>query len=240
MASNVQKIAQLGNPDFQNVMPLNRGQFNQILKEENLKDFSLLFYDTRLGADLYLEMKELSAHHVEPLTVILTTTENADLKDFLRLSYCPDGVLYEPIINRDLEFVLKQFKFEAQKKNKIDPVKCFRLRSQGEIISIPFLDIIFFESFGKQVALRTQGQEFLFYSNLGTIMAQLDDSFVRCHKGYVINTNYIKGICLSKLQIKVLDQSIIPFSRTYKKALEPWFRKDKHDDHRNSLYFDSR
>ena len=81
-------------------------------------------------------------------------------------------------------------------------------------------DISFFEAKGKKIAVKTKGQEILFYSNFETVLRQLPDWFVRCHKGFVVNTRKIQKVNLSEMSLVLIDKCTIPVSRTYRKEIK--------------------
>ncbi|MHC1734654.1 MAG: LytR/AlgR family response regulator transcription factor [Erysipelotrichaceae bacterium] len=190
-------------------------------------DFSntVFFYDMTTGLESYLSLKEQIFQNARSSSVVLVAEESVQLKDYLRLNYCPDCVIFKPVLLRDIEQVLTQVHQDRLSASSSGPSISFKLKSKGSILAIAQRDIVFFESRGKQIALKTRGQEFLFYSSFGEVQQKIGQTFIRCHKGFMINTEMIKKVNLGRMTITMIDESTIPLSRTYKENLKRWVER---------------
>jgi DNA-binding LytR/AlgR family response regulator len=81
-------------------------------------------------------------------------------------------------------------------------------------------DIFFFESQGRKIALRTKAQEIVFYSKFEQLTTQLPDSFLRCHRSYIVNAKKIKEVNFTSSVVTMSDGSVIPVSRTYRDSVK--------------------
>ena len=99
-----------------------------------------------------------------------------------------------------------------------DDGSVFPVKSGAETRLLRTCDIFFFEAQGRKVALRTRAQEISFYSNFEQLMSQLPDTFMRCHRGYIVNTKKMKSINFAESNILLSDGSNVPFSRSYRDA----------------------
>ena len=100
--------------------------------------------------------------------------------------------------------------------NEEDDGFLFPVKSGSEVNLLRCCDIYFFESQGRRIAIRTKAQEILIYSNFDQITEQTPDHFIRCHRGYIVNTHKIRSVNYSDNLITMNDDSIVPFSRTYR------------------------
>ena len=92
----------------------------------------------------------------------------------------------------------------------------FTAKSGSGYFSVEIGDISFFESRGKKIAVRARGQDILFYSNFEDVLGRLPGWFVRCHKGYVVNSRQIAHANFAEMSLKLNDQATVPVSRTYR------------------------
>ena len=79
--------------------------------------------------------------------------------------------------------------------------KTFIYQFKKEVHKIPYEDIIYIEAYQHNVMIHQ-------------IALQLDDSFCRCHRSYIVNLKYVERIegmnCITK------NKQVIPISKKYK------------------------
>ena len=95
----------------------------------------------------------------------------------------------------------------------------FTVKSGAERRLLRAVDIFFFEAQGRKVALRTKTQEISFYSSFEQLKEQLPDFFLRCHRGYIINTKKVQGVNFTESVVIMADGSNVPFSRMYRDSV---------------------
>lgn len=100
-----------------------------------------------------------------------------------------------------------------------DDGSVFPVKSGSETRLLRACDILFLESQGRKTALRTKAQEITFYSSFDSLTAQLPDWFLRCHRGYIVNTKKLSGADFTENTLTLSDGSTVPFSRTYRAAV---------------------
>lgn len=81
----------------------------------------------------------------------------------------------------------------AESEEKI-PSKRLSVRSNSSFYYIPFEDIIFIEKSGKKCIIYTTSQEVETYENISDIYEQLDQTFYRTHRSYIVNLRMISHI----------------------------------------------
>ena len=98
----------------------------------------------------------------------------------------------------------------------------FVIKSKSEHEHIPNSKIMYFESKEKKLFLNTEKREYGFYSNIETVMEQLPDYFIRCHRSFVINSRKIKKVMLSQNTVELEGGITIPLSKSYKPILKEY------------------
>lgn len=94
------------------------------------------------------------------------------------------------------------------------------LESREEKISIPLERIYYIEAMEKKVYVCTGAEEYGYYSTLDKLENDLPDNFVRCHRSFIVNTDKIKKVALSKNTIYLAEEYEVPLSRSYKAKLK--------------------
>ena len=93
------------------------------------------------------------------------------------------------------------------------------LTSKEETLSIPYSQIYFFEAREKKVFVCTCREEFGFYHTIDKLEKDLPEQFIRCHRGFIVNTEKIRRISFSQNVIFLADDFNVPLSRSYKPLL---------------------
>ena len=76
-------------------------------------------------------------------------------------------------------------------------------------------DINYVESEGRLIKFYLDGEVITTYGKISDIEGELDISFVRIHKSYLVNMNKIKNYALNKVVLE--NNKVLPISRTYAK-----------------------
>jgi two-component system, LytTR family, response regulator len=88
------------------------------------------------------------------------------------------------------------------------------LKLAGAIVSVPFREILFVESFGNYVKIVTAAKTYLTQITTKTIEGLLPEvHFIRIHKSYIINKHMIEKI---EHDAVVVNSIILPIGKTYK------------------------
>ena len=141
---------------------------------------------------------------------------NALIRDTLRDEGVSDLLESSPKLRR----LIKRMYGEIQRLSDEDEDdgSVFPVKSGAETRLLRTCDIYFFEAQGRKVALRTKAQEISFYSSFEQLMSQLPEWFLRCHRGYIVNTKKMNSVNFAESSILLSDGSSVPFSRSYRDA----------------------
>ena len=87
----------------------------------------------------------------------------------------------------------------------------YQVRIGTQTHYVPFDEIIFFESHATtpgKLILRAKSDRFEFYDSLNEV-SEISPEFFRCHKSYVVNLRNIKRIDTRKMEVEMVNGSIV-------------------------------
>jgi len=189
--------------------------------------FDLLFLDIVMPGMNGIELaKELRSKDRKSMIVFLTTSS-----EYAVSSYQVDAFYYllKPYSSSDINSLLKKIfnKLESEKSTSIV------VKESGKLTKIEIHNIQFLESIKHMIYFHLR--DFSIISCYGTInefsdLLLSDERFVRCHKSFIINMNFVKS--LSSSYFIMQDKVIIPISRQSFKQIKNayidfFFKKDK-------------
>lgn len=175
---------------------------------------------------IYISSKDTSAlllaedlrRHLPAVSLVFLSDSRHFALDAFR--FHASHYLMKPISQADLISALKRCfaeqKIQTKQVIKIKPIK------SSVSTYVPLADISFIEIFRKIVILHTEEMEFHTYSTLNSISLQLDDSFFRVHRSFIVNMNKIDS--LNTVEVILKNGRHIPLSRKYKVALKEQYQ----------------
>lgn len=155
--------------------------------------------------------------------IVFVLDRSADVTLCVRPAVRPAGILFIPLEWLRVHQTLKEIYAESLRLEAQEAHLAFTIKRGSDYYSISISSISFFEAQGKKIAVKTQGQEISFYSSFDAVLRQLPDHFIRCHKGFVVNTRQIVQVSFSDMTLTLKDNCIIPMSRTYRDAIRALF-----------------
>lgn len=180
--------------------------FSYLNNKENKVD--LLFMDIVLNDENGIDIaSRIAENHPDILTVFITAfAEKFSEEIFLKIK--PYGYMHKPIKDDVLQHYLNSAKHDIELKTRTLSVKIGL-----ESIDIPFAKIIYVESEKRLSHIYVSGCEKPYdtYAKLDDIQNNLDNGFIRCHKSYIVNADYIKSIEKDCFILK--DGKEIPISK---------------------------
>ncbi len=139
-----------------------------------------IYLGDMLGIDLARQLRELRYHR----SIIFTTCTSEFAVDGYDVSAA--GYLLKPYDYQKLCVIMDRI---VQKPNYE-----YTIRMRSQIINIPYSEILYTESCNARCLLhRSNGEIYTIYKKLDTIEEELNDRrFLRCHKSYLVNMDYIQ------------------------------------------------
>jgi len=129
------------------------------------------------------------------------------------------GYLVKPVKIEKLQLLLKKAmgNIEKQKKEQI------LVQYRGITESIPHANIIYLESSAHQVFIYTSSDKISVYGKLDDYESVLKYSFVRNHKSFLVNMNYVQRIEGNRLMLQ--NGTVLPVSKgKYQSTKDKFFR----------------
>ncbi len=123
---------------------------------------------------------------------------------------------FRQVLNEALDYIQKEDAGKDEKK--------FSVQNKGELLNLPYRDILYFEKSGHQIKVHSLSRNVYYYSNFICLLAELDDdAFVQCHQGYIANADKIRAFRDKTLY---LDGNIqLPVSRTFAEQVKEVLKK---------------
>jgi len=146
------------------------------------------------GFDLAIKIRE-----TDPYAKIVFITTHSELA-YLTYEHKLNAMNFivkerpEDVETRTIECILAAYKRYLEEKSEL--IRYFTVDANGEVWSIPYDDILFFETNSKvrnKIILHTEYSEIDFRGTLSEI-EQLIPEFYRCHKSYLVNLKKIDRI----------------------------------------------
>lgn len=151
----------------------------------------LLFMDIVLNDENGIETAaRITKQHSDILTVFITAFADKFSEEiFLKIK--PYGYIHKPVKDDILRHYLDSAKHDIEVKSRNLSVKIGL-----DSFDIPFTKIIYIESEKRlsHIYVEGFGNSHDTYAKLDEIQNNLDSRFIRCHKSYIVNADYIKAI----------------------------------------------
>lgn len=139
---------------------------------------------------------------------------------YMRPTIGAESLLLRPLDRFQIRDVLSEaVGTYARRYLQADVRKVFVLENRGCRELIEYDRISYFESREKKLFCNTGDTEYAFYGTLDQLAEQLDESFIRCHRSFLVNKKKIVRIFLSKNIVELEGDVELPLSRSCKPAI---------------------
>ena len=164
------------------------------------KDYDIYILDIQMPGISGMELAEnIRNKQFYPGPVIIFITA---FKEYMHSAFDVQAYhfLTKPIDEDKFHEVLKNAAVECQRRSKPEHIV---VKASGIAHSVCLSDIIYVESIGKKVAIRTPGGIIESYGKISEIAATLLDCpmFFRCHRCYIVNMEYIKSFSAKAISL---------------------------------------
>ncbi len=199
------------------------------IKQEN--NPSIFFLDIDLGCDMNGLELAMEIRRMLPRCYIVFVTTHSEMS-FLTFSYKVEA----------LDFILKdnpddfrnrvyQCIMQAIKRNKIEntnEIKKLTLKIGDHVRIIPLDEIKFFEVASEGRKISVHGTNFImeFPGKLKDIEKSVDEKFVRCHRGFIVNTDYVEDVDINGRIVHMQGGEECPMSVRMGKGLSRRINKN--------------
>lgn len=146
-------------------------------------------------------------------TILIFVTSH-DALVYQTFAYRPFGFIRKTHMDEEMDELVKRIHRELL-ENQQELV----IQKGQELIRVLLNDIIYIEAEGNYLMLRLKNSELRIRETMTNIESKLyDKGFIRCHKGYLINTGYIEKLKSTEVLMKLGNESMaLPVGRSYEK-----------------------
>jgi len=168
------------------------------------KDYDILLLDIEMGGMDGVAMAKKVRQDNDAVQIVFIT----GYPDYIGEGYEVSALHYlmKPVGKEKLFTVLDRALSNLQKQRKV-----VVLPVDGELLRVPVEDIKYVEAFSHSVSVVTEAGTYELRKALSEMEALLGEDFVRCHRSYLVNLDYIQN--LSYQTIMMFSQKEIPIPR---------------------------
>ena len=151
------------------------------------------------------------------LSTLIVFVTSHDALVYQTFEYRPFSFVRKSYIDEELEPLIKRIALELKERKEELVVS----RGQ-EILRIPIKGIVFVEASGNYLNIRTDKEEYKIRETMTSIEKELKcKGFIRCHKGYLVNCDYIVKVASGQLEVEYKGYvNVIPIGRSYEKDVK--------------------
>ncbi len=134
----------------------------------------------------------------------------------------PSGYIIKPFKPMD---VYTAIQIASDKFRRTIKDNYILVKDSGKKIKLYYYNILFFKSDNNYVDIHTKTKTYVLRSSLEKIAKQLtDDGFIKVHRSYIVNSNYMTALNTRYISI---SSHRIPISRANYKQVKKLFHKSK-------------
>lgn len=178
-----------------------------------LLDIQLLDYS---GFELAKEIRKIDRYKLTPI-IFITAVPTRELMAFKEI-HCYDYII-KPFKEEEVKSALETIINYGIKKREENHLK---LKQKEYSYIIKQNEVIYIEAQNRKILIKTIHEQIeLSTYTLKQLSSKLANNFIRCHRGYIININFVEKIDKTNRGIYMKNaEQIIPIGRKYKELLE--------------------
>ncbi len=190
------------------------------LKKNPILDMSCVDVAQADGVEIAEQIRKSNGD----MYIILISDSGVSPMTYIKPTIMAGSLLLRPLSEENIKNVfleaiqeyLKKIGSDTNSENK----NVFVIDNRDGRQRIPYERINFLEARSKKIYINTDNLEYSFYDTLDNLEKILNDSFVRCHRSFIVSKKSIKKIMFSQNLIELINGSMVPISRTYKSLLK--------------------
>lgn len=212
----VEQIAKKSDEQFSFENTQSRDALLEAIEQE--KPVDLLYYEFDPGQSVE-ELSKFRSRYKASMVMLITDPTVSPL-EYLRPGAAPDSLMLRPLdaetLNRQNGEFIGTFLDRFQ---RMESEECFVINTREEKLYIPYPHIFYFEARDKKLFARTKNNEYAFYGTIELLSKTLPETFVRCHRSFIVNKQKMVRIISAENYIELYGKIGVPMSRTFKPVL---------------------
>lgn len=155
---------------------------------------------------------EMLRHRSNQVKILLIADPQIPPTAYIKPSIMATSLLLRPFSKKEvLETLVEMIRLLIK-----DEDGTFLLETRQISMRIPYEQISYFEARERKIWLCAQGRQYAFNDTLESLEKRLPKRFLRCHKGYIINSSHIQSVDYALNIISLQHGFEIPISRSCK------------------------
>ncbi len=178
----------------------------------------IFFIDTRLHGKTYNSFSLASSirQKFPDCHIVFASQYQEDMpfcfKNFIR----PSAFLLKPLAVSEVSALINEV---SNLKKKKTPGTYIYVSTRNCKRGIEVGSILYFATCGKKLCCYlADGEKVEFYGTIAYYESNYSENFIRCHSGFLVNRQFIKGLKNGELELYGADETL-PISRKYKAAV---------------------
>jgi len=176
----------------------------------------LILLDINLEGDIdgVMLAQDINDFFKIPFIYLTSNTDSLTINRVKRTQ--PAGFIIKPYSEKDLESSIEIALFSKPQKKEA-PKNEFFIREGNSLIKVNLDDLMFLKAEDNYTRLFTNNKNYILSFNLKKVAGKLPtESFIRIHRSFIVNIQFIDRIKEGKLYI---DKHKLPIGRSYQEAL---------------------
>lgn len=157
---------------------------------------------------------------------VLCVHDSAFLDAVLSRCMRPAGILMLPLqeelVRASLRRVLNDYVSLYQSGSEEEYMV---VSSGGTVHRLAYRDILYLEAQNKLLCICLRHHTVTVRASLNELAATLPETFVRCHRSYIVNRAYVESFSSPKMTLYLTTKERLPVSRSYKDAFQERIRE---------------
>ncbi len=153
--------------------------------------------------------------------IILIASPETSPVLYMKPTVMAASLLLRPLQSVRIEDAVRTLLITFEGEERLDE-EILVLEGQDGRERVDCRDILYFEARAKKIYACTASREYGFYDTLDQLESRLPDYFLRVHRGFIVNVNYIARVVLSEGFLHLEDGITIPLSRSYRQIVKKW------------------
>jgi DNA-binding LytR/AlgR family response regulator len=177
---------------------------------KNTPDLVLLDINIEGDSDGIMLAEDINKEFAIPLVFLTSNADKVTINRVKRTN--PAGFIVKPFSEQDLRSNIEIALF-SKPKEQIKPTAYFFIKDGGSLVKVKIETILFAKADDNYTRLFTTEKSYLLSFTLKKIVAKLPENmFMRIHRSFIININYIDRIKDSHVYI---EKHKLPIGRSY-------------------------
>lgn len=213
-----ESVAVLSEEKLEIVCYKEEGEMSSFLEKKDLLDVAFMEVTDSSG----VEMAKKTRGVYDMAELLVVADSSVSPMKYLTPAIRASSLLLRPYDSNTAKTVVKEFFHSVVRGRESEPEKVFIVENNQGKIPIPFSQIYYLEVREKKVFIRLKTKEYSKYGTLESIAKDLPENFMRCHRSFIVNTEYIDSVKLSENSIILEDDIFVPLSRSYKSDMKEY------------------